>query len=172
MNKKAVKTYIFTAAKIPVYLVKLCAARLQLLVMRVNIYIMGRIAHIESLSMEIKARGEKKPGKPDVAALPVDGRERARRFIDSLSDHDEEFIDKFRRKIEDSQIGRRVIAGHPDRRLYAVLQPGYVENLNRVQNILDEVPYSLLPGMVATLEETMLLMEHFEVLKDIGNGPV
>jgi len=172
MEKEAAKTYIFTAAKIPVYLVKLCISYLQLLAMRLAAYITERTVRIKGLSLEIKAKDENKPDKADVAALAIDGRDVAKRFMDLLSDHDEEFIDKFRRKVEDSQIGRRVIAKHPNRRLYAVLQPGYVENLNRVQNILDEMPKSLLLGMAEVFQETMLLMEHLEILKDIGNGPV
>jgi hypothetical protein len=172
MKKEAVKTYIWTAAQIPVLLIRLCVSYLQLLAMRSTAYITAFVVRIEGESLAIKAKGEKKPDKADVVALSVDRRDVAKRFMDLLSDHDEEFIDEFRRKVEDFRIGRRVIASHPDRRLYAVLQPDYVENLSRVQNILGEMPGSLLPGMVEVFEETMFLMEHLEVLKDIGNGPV
>lgn len=175
MAKTQNKRYFLAVMQLPLALVRLLLSTMQLLISRCENRLTRCHLYLAKRSLVCGAEGE--GGRPESVALPdpsvqYGGREIAKRFIDQLSDHDEDFVDAFRRQTEETTLGRIVAAKHPDRRLYAVLQPDYLENLRRVQNILDEIPTHFLPRMVKTLEEKIFIMEYRETMKGPRDEPV
>jgi hypothetical protein len=175
MTKESIKTYCSAVIQLLIALTRLLIGGVQLSITWCDNRLAKRYIYFTKRSLACGAEG--KGGRAEPVSSPGHGvqcssREIAKQFIDLLSDHDEDFIESFRQKVEDNALGRRVVARHPDRRLYAVKQPDYLENLRRVQNILDEVPASFLVDTVKMFEETVSIMTHLEIMKGLHDEPV
>lgn len=175
MKKESIKTHFLAVIQLLIALTRLLLGGVQLLISRCENRLTRCHLYLAKRSLTYGAGGENGQAGPVASPDPsvqCSGREIAKRLIDSLSDHEEDFIDEFRRQAEETTLGRSVVAKHPDRRLYAVLQPDYLENLRRVQNILDETPTHFLPRIVKLLEEKIFIMEYRETMKGPRDEPV
>lgn len=57
-------------------------------------------------------------------------------MLRGLSKRDAKWLSRFREGFEGSDAGRKAIATSPNRRLYAVLRPTKLEDLERIRNVL------------------------------------
>jgi hypothetical protein len=64
-------------------------------------------------------------------------------------------LNRNRKVFEDTETGRNVVAGHPDRHLYSVLRPTRSENLTRIENVLRAMSPAALRRVGENARKTM-----------------
>ncbi len=151
------KNCIFTILQVPILLIQLLVVYLDLLLTKGLTGLDNPLSSpFTTLAMNWAKREATTNQEAREAAQSHDGgqdkRIRIKNILGVLADSGYITIEYFRTTLEDTEFGRRAVQTNPDRHLYAVLVLNEAESLKRIENVLYEMPPSMLDGVLTKIK--------------------
>jgi len=141
MKAPKVRQYLFAIALLPVVVIELIVVSttcglsfLDKLLMKCRFYLTGRAV--------FSAQGPPAANKEERITAVL-------HMWNAVSNRD---VAEDRKLFENTGAGRRAVKSNPDRHLYAVTRPSRSENIQRIRNVLLEMPPEQLNGLLARAE--------------------
>ena len=156
MRILTLKNALLTILQLPVMAILLLAASMQLVLIkclaRIDNALSSPFADLARRKVVYTAKTDQRgcEGVEEAAGLqvgtagPYTRREVDLRKFDNmiiwLKSCSDEDVNSFRKKVEATMIGRRIVASSSERHLYAVLAPTKEENLERIEKVFNVLP--------------------------------
>lgn len=151
MNLRHLKTYLIKLILIPVYLCEYLVACFGLGVSWLDCLLKQAECKLTYMSLSIDSATD---GKYD--NLPVSSAEAVRARLTALSDED---VVAVREIVERSRLAEFIKQAHPDRHLYAVLEPNRGEGTSRIMTIIESVPEPYQPRVASIISDAIRVVK-------------
>jgi len=151
MTKESTKTYLLTIAQVPVALLLLAVAAVELCCTYIEVRL-KRLMIQPVADIEGECGTDKENGDTDEIQA----------FVHLLSQKDDDCIDWVRDVLESYDV-REIVGRHPNRKLYAVLKPTREESLQRIEWTLRAWPRDYQAWFIETIGRLVTGYEHMRL---------